>query len=210
VSSVLLANAILDACLPGLAATVTLRDRPSITGVYRSPSTGRIIELCTSSTHPAAGNARQVVSIDGKDMPAEADSDGVLWPVGMFGCVKQSMTLVGDPRDPRAIRFSDFGNTDLLEAVRPVATPDPGSIAGRYRSEMIGADATICESVEGPELHTRGRFGAATYRLQCLAEDIWRARQPGGAPWGGILSFNDSGFRFSTYNTRSLPFRRTR
>jgi len=55
-----------------------------------------------------------------------------------------------------------------------------------------------------------GRFGSAMYQLECLADGIWRAKQATAMPWGGMLSFDGdhAAFQFSTYNTRSLPFRR--
>lgn len=205
VSGLLLANKILDACLPGLDSAREAARGPHAAGTFCSPRTGRVIQLFTQA-------GQQMASIDGMDMPVEPDDDGVWWPVGVFqGYTKQAISLHGDRLQPNAIRLSDFGNRDELTRVEPPGVADDRIIAGQYRSDGTGVDATVSPTSDGARLITVGRFGAAEFRLACLAEGIWRARSVGRMPWGGILSFAKDGatFRFNTFRTWALPFRRT-
>jgi CubicO group peptidase (beta-lactamase class C family) len=202
VSALLLSKEILDTCLPGLDPLKEASQRVPIAGTFRSPKTGRVIQL-----YPAD---QQVVSIDGTDMPVEPDGDGVLWPAGMYGNVKQGVSLIGGSGQPAALRFSDFGNPDELVRMPAIDAPRADAIVGRYSSNIAGIGATIADTTDGPRLHTTGWFGSTAYPLECLAAGIWRAKQTDGMPWGGVLSFDSEGgaFSFSTYNTKSLCFRR--
>jgi D-aminopeptidase len=200
----LLVNGILDACLPGLDP---VRQAPRVrfpSGTFRSPTTGRVIQL-------GAQEEQLIASIDGFDWPFMSADDGVLRPVPVWSMMKRTMTLVGDPANPTSIRFSDFGNVDRLERQPPVERADGGAIAGHYRSEATGTDIRICETAHGPRLTSVGRYGSAVYQLECLAERVWRAKPLNGVPWwGGILSFDGScqSFRFTTLRTWALIFRR--
>jgi D-aminopeptidase len=200
----LLANQILDACLPKLDASKTPASASFATGVFRSPRTARVVEL-----FPKSG--QQVVAIDGHDMFAQTCDDGVLRPITMYGYIKWTVTPLGSLDEaPEAITLSDFGNRDQLIREPRVEAPDANTIVGHYRSAMTGTEAAILETVKGPQLHTRGRFGSAVYDLECIAAGVWRARQQGTIPWGGLALFDrDKGdFRFTSYGTRSLPFTR--
>jgi D-aminopeptidase len=197
----LLVNKILDACLPGLDPSKEPFKGPFATGIFRSPTTGRVIQFF-------AKEGQQIASVDGMDMLVEPDDDGVLWPEGISPFFKQALTLVGDREKPASIRFSDVGNLDDLAPVRPVSKPNVGAIAGRYRSDTTGIEATISDTEDGPRMITVGRFGSTAYVLECLADGVWRVKS---REFGdGILSFEGdvAAFRFSNYFTRSLPFRR--
>jgi len=198
-----LANEILDVCLPTLEPLVEKAGKPCVTGLYQSQTTGRVIQL-----FPKEG--QQIVSIDGDDMPFVRDDQGRLSPVPLWGFVKQTVTLVAHGERPDGLSFSDFGNIDVLLARKPAEAAPVATIAGEYQSQTTSTTARIFGTDEAPELTMTGRFGSASYRLECLAEGIWRARAVGAMPWGGILSFDGAQgtFGYSTSRTRALNFRR--
>jgi D-aminopeptidase len=202
VSAMMLAEKVIDACIPGLRSADEPCDAPFAAGIFRSPTTGRVIQLSVS-------DGQQIVSIDGLDVPFIRRSDGTLSPGGIFNYMKQSVTLFGDPASPTALRLENFGNVDELRAVEPCPAPDHRSILGCYRSEATGTEARIIGTPAGVRMISTGRFGSAELTLSCLAQGIWRAR-PARAdfPPGGVLSFDTVGFRFSSFRTWSLPFRR--
>jgi hypothetical protein len=124
--------------------------------------------------------------------------------------MKMALTLIGDSEKPSSIRFIDFGNPDDLVVVQPAANEDVDAIAGQYRSETTGTDATIAGTNDAARLTTVGRFGSAEFTLECLADRIWRAASTSAMPWGGTVLFDDDGggFRFSSSRTPALRFRR--
>ena len=200
----LLANRILDICLPGLDSLKQPSAGPFATGTFYSPITGRVIQL-----FPRDG--QQIASIVGVDYPMQPDENAVLWPSGMRTSLKQSLKLVGDPIRPASIRFSDFGNLDELTAVKASHKNNASAIEGRYRSDTTGTQAIISETDDGAKMHTIGRFGSAEFKLNCLADAIWRAKSPTSPMQGdGILVVDDDGamLHFSTCCTAALPFRR--
>jgi D-aminopeptidase len=210
VFAVPLAEKVLDASLPMLQESEGASDRPCVAGVFRSPSTGRVVQLATSSIYSWNEGAAQVVSIDGVEMSMKPDAAGVLWPTGVFGFYKQAVEIIGDPTRPAAIRLNDFGNVDELLPAPPAGDTESATITGEYQSAATGTRAMISNSEDGLRLRTHGRFGAADFRLECLAAGIWRAQALGARPYVGILAFNDSctAFGYSSVYTRSLPFRR--
>lgn len=198
-----LTNKILDACLPGLEPRAKIFSGPFLRGIFRSPTTGRVIQFSVKEE-------QQIASIDGVDMPVELDHKGVLWLAGNFAAFKRSITLTGDPQNPAAIQFNHFGNIDDLVPVQPATKTDAAAIAGCYRSATTGTEATIADVDGWPQLKTVGRFGSAAYQLECLADGIWRAQSTNPSPRDGILSFDGecATFRFSNDRTWALPFRR--
>jgi len=203
VSSMLLANEVLDTCLKGLDPAREPFRGPFATGTFRSPKTGRVIQLFGK-------NERQIASVGGSDLPMEPDAAGVFWYVELWKEPKQSLTLIGDAAQPTAVLFDDFGNVDSCDRVDTVAKLDSRAIIGSYRSDAIGTTATITMADSGARLTTIGRFGSAAFDLECIAGSIWRTK-PARLPFlGGLLSFDPDGaaFRFSNYQTRPLPFRR--
>jgi hypothetical protein len=198
-----LSERILDACLPGLDPIKEPSRGPFASGVFRSPTTGRVVQLF-------AQEGQQMASIDGTDMLVEPDDGGVLWPVGFFRHVKQSVTLAGGGAKPVSIRLSDFGNVDELVREKPPEETDVLVISGRYRADRVATEAMILETEDGPRLLTAGRFGSAMYPLEYLADRIWRAESISVMFLGGILLFDRDGgaFHFSTSSTRALTFRR--
>jgi hypothetical protein len=203
VASVLLANRILDECVAGLEPVRRRACVPPVSGVFRSSTTERVIELY-------AKGDEQIATIDGFDYPIEPDDDGTLRPVSWLGFFKYTLALTGDRSRPTAIRFSDFGTIDELEAVAPAHHNSVSPIAGRYRSDATDTEAAISLAHDEPRLVFRGRFGSAHHRLRCLTEGVWRAKSTSMMPWGGILSFHRDGsaFSFSSMRTKALRFRR--
>lgn len=203
VSATPLSERILDACLPDLEPIKTPSSDPFASGVFRSPTTGRVVQLF-------AKEGQQIASIDGTDMLVEPDDGGVLWPVGLFRHVKQAVTLAGGGAKPVSIRLSDFGNVDELVREKAAEETNASVIAGRYRADRPATEAMILETEDGPRLLTAGRFGSAVYPLEYLADGIWRAKPIRVMFLGGILLFDGDGgaFHFSTFSTRTLTFRR--
>jgi D-aminopeptidase len=203
VSSTLLARQIVDACLPQLEPPNEPSGGPIATGIFRSPTTGRIIQLFEK-------NGRQMVSVGGNDLPIERGKDGVLHFAFIWSDPKQSVVPMGDPARPSAVLFREFGNVDELLTVPPASQADARRIAGRYRLESVGIEAVISQTDSGTQLRTSGRFGSATYLLECFAQDIWRTRPARLAFLGGLLAFDPDAtmFEYSNWLTRPLRFRR--
>ena len=203
VSSTLLVDKVLDACLPQLSPVEPVSSLCTPEGIFRSPTTGRVIRLATEGE-------RCVASIDGYDLPVVADRQGTLRPVGVMDFVKQAVTPSGSSRKPGAILLNDFGNEDELLLEEPPVRVDASMITGRYRSDTAGIEAQICATHEGARLNARSRFGFAVYELECLAEGIWRTRSQSPRFFGSVLSFDSScsAFRFWTCRTWALSFKR--
>jgi D-aminopeptidase len=204
VLAVELANQILDACLPGLdPVTESPQTDHLIAGTFRSPKSGHVIQLF-------AKEGKQMVAINGGEMPLVLGEDGVLRPPATLSFIKQSVALVGSRFEPSAIRFDDFANLDELIPVEPRPNADVAAIAGSYRSKSTGTLITISATDDGPRLITVGPFGSAKFSLECLGDKLWRAKSMTPAPWGGVVSFDGTGagLRFMTGRTWSLPFKR--
>jgi D-aminopeptidase len=198
-----LAHMILDTCLPELEPVAEASKYPLASGVFRSPVTGRVVQL-------SARNGQQVVSIDAQDFPFIADSDGLLRTSGIMSFDQLSVRPLGDPENPTAIQFNRFGNHDDLIRVEPPKRPDTTTLCGDWISIATGSRATFFDTTEDRWLRTTGRwFGSLEFKLERLGDYLWRAKAvvPG---LGGILSFEESGnaFMFSTYRNWMLKFRR--
>jgi hypothetical protein len=191
---------VVDTCIPGLKPVDSGPAGPFAAGVFRSPTSGHVIQL-------AEHGGRQIVSINGADMSVASDAQGVLRPVPVGN---RSVILSGDRGSPTSIRYGDCGRVDELIRQKPATTANGSGNVGRYRSDSAGIEAILDE--DGTRLTTSGPFGSAEYRLEPLAASIWRARSEGPMPWGGVLTFNDDGgaFQFSTARTWDLTFRPAR
>jgi CubicO group peptidase (beta-lactamase class C family) len=199
-----LANQILDACMVGIEPLKEASQSDHfIAGTFRSTKSGQVIQLF-------AKEGKQMVAINGGEMPLPLGEDGTLRPPADLSFIKQSVALVGNQFEPNAIRFDDFGNLDELFRVEPEPKADVMTIAGSYRSTSTGTQITIAVTEEGPRLITVGRFGSAKFSLECLGEGVWRAKSMTSASWGGIVSFDSvgAGLQFATGRTWSLPFER--
>ena len=211
ISSTQLVEQILIACLPELDPVKNTRGGPALKGTFRSLRTGRVIQLGTAFASSWIRDGQQIATIDGFDYPFQTGEDGVLWPAEAASFLKMTITPSGNPVEPSSILFSDFGYLDELVSVDPAPNAVPSTIAGHYRSDATKTEATIVESTVGTRLDTRGLFGSASFRLNCLAEGIWQVKGlTGPMQGGGIILFDEDGaaFRFSSITTRLLPFRR--
>lgn len=201
----MLANQILDACLGDDGHQETSQSARPVEGTFRSPITGRVGQLFPL-------DVRQIISLDGWDIPAHADSRGVLRPAGTYEMIKWELTLLGDPANPSAVRLVDFGTVDELIRVERSTPHDPQALVGSYRSQSTGTHIVIGGRLGELHLKSTGRFGEVLYKLEWLGELLWRIRSVGTTATflGGILSFDaDYGaFRFSNYRTRALRFQR--
>jgi hypothetical protein len=203
VDSASLANRILDVCFPNADDIPALPARSSVTGVFRSPNTGRVVQLFSK-------DGQQRAWIDNYDIPVEIDESGVLRPAQTWSFLKQGITVLDSPDPPQRIRFSDFGNSDVMVRVRAESLTPLSAIVGRYRSDSTSTQAEIYEFETGVRLRTVGRFGHKTFDLTHLGGATWHATFE--LPWlGGIISFDSDGrgFRFTTARSWALPFRRT-
>jgi CubicO group peptidase (beta-lactamase class C family) len=197
---------ILDACLPSLEPLQEpSRKAARLTGVFRSPATGRIIQL-----HPNEDG--QLVSIDGMDLPCEPDDTGTLRPGGIWHYLKLVITPRGDAETPQSLRFESFGNVDELMRVSEIgmSEPEPDAILGHYRSVETATVAALFKDGQGVTLHTTGPFGSAVHSLERLAQGVWRARSSKASFLTGILSFEADcrGFDYSNSRTWALSFKR--
>jgi len=203
-ASTLLGNQILDVCLPGLEPMRAASQGPFARGTFLSRASGRVVRLNVK-------DGQQIASVDGMDMLVEPDRSGALRPVGLMGFLKQSVTLIGDPTQPTAVRFDDFGNVEELSAVGPGNERDGREIVGRYRSEGTATDAVIFAADGKLQLRTIGRFGSISYDLECIAERVWLTRATMSvAQWSGTLSFaaDNRSFQLSNWSNRALAFKR--
>jgi D-aminopeptidase len=201
--SPLLVEEILDATLTGLDSQRAAPCGPGSSGTFRSSTTGRVVQLFPR-------DERQIASVDGMDIPVEPHECGALRPVGIFRYERKELTLIGDPMTPSAIELNDFGHLETLLRLEQTGDDDGNRIVGEYQSNSTGIRAIISKVANGLRLATSGKFGSAEYRLENLADGVWRAKSNVWVFFGGILSFDDSAtvFRFSTHRTRALPFHR--
>jgi hypothetical protein len=200
------ADKILDACLPELDEVIRDSGHARAHGTFRSPRTGRIIQLY-------AKDGQQIASIDGYEFPVQMGSDAVLRPSGYLRYIKLEILLIGEIEQPTSIRISDFGNPDDLVLVKPPQKSNMQPLAGHYRSDTTNTEATVSVTSRGPQVVTTGRFGSMVYDdIKCLSDNIWLARPTGGAAewFSCIWSFEgaEAQFRSCAIGTRSLAFRR--
>jgi CubicO group peptidase (beta-lactamase class C family) len=202
VSGTMLAFEIIDACLGTKTATVTRSNERAVSGIFRSRRTGDVIQLL-------AREGQQFVSLGGIEMPFDPDEAGVLWPAGIYSYNKRSLALVGDSQQPGAIRMSGLGLVDEFVAVDTHKPAGPIA-AARYRSEKMQTEALVMNTDRGPSLRMLGPFGTVDYSVDVVADGIWQIKQHNVMSFGGTVAFDvaGSGFRFSSYYTWSVPFRR--
>jgi hypothetical protein len=212
VSAMILADQILDACLPGLEPSAASSPAPIVAGTFRSPASGRTVQLKAATADSVwVKNGQQVAVIDGAEIPLRTDPRGALLPSGPLASImKTTIELQGDQESPDSLRLTAYGNRDELLRQAPPKGPDASPITGLYRSDAIGTDAKISQGELGPCLSTIGRFGSAKFALECIAEGVWAAKSTSSMSWGGILSFNaqNSCFHFSSGRTHRFPFHR--
>lgn len=196
-----LSREVLDTCLEFNRSKEKV-GHPGVTGMFRSETTGRIIQLVVRE-------GQQIASIDGTDFPVSADSNGVLRLSPIF-TLKYTITLVGGSHAPSHILFEDFGNRDKLVAVHTSEGASAQFIEGRYRSDNTDTEVDIRPSEDGATMTSVGHFGSVKHRLNCLTDNVWRSSSAGSVPWAGVLAFDrdSQAFRFTNLRTQALYFRR--
>lgn len=203
-SAATLASRVIDACVPGLEAVPEAPDGKTATGIFRSPDTGRVIEL-------SAKDGSQILNANGMPTPMVRGGDSVyrLPPEMAF---LQLALDIGDEDAPISVRLSSFGIDDILVRIEPEPEVRLGDLAGNYACPAIGVTARLFEEDGQARMTTSGPHGSHDLGLTPLGPDTWKASSLGPfAILGGTLAFiGKDGFRFTTGRTNALPFRRMR
>ncbi|MDB5674806.1 MAG: hypothetical protein JWM65_1788 [Sphingomonas bacterium] len=199
VSGADLANQIIDACVEGLAPR---RDIPfeKLSAVFVSPRDGRVVEL-------SAQGEMQLLAVDnGPPLPVMPDETAALRLPDMLSFILQSARLDGE-----ALRFTDFGDEDVLDRVDVKADAGIDDRVGDYRAETVGASARVALVDGEARLTISGPQGATDYTLRPIDASIWKAMPIGPfAMLSGILTFAPDGdaVTFSCGRMRRLRFAR--
>jgi D-aminopeptidase len=206
-------QSILDVCLPArerFPVRNSFAVQYSQDGVFKSPRSGRVIELRAAATDalPWIRKGQQLLTIDGTDIPMEMSADCIFKPTGIFAFSKLELRCERAGGRRTGMELSDYGNVDRYEPTEPSVRAESDEIIGRYHSEGVGVDATVTSTAQGPLLLTSTRFGTARFQLEPVASHIWRAVSLGPMKWDGMLVFEreHQEFRFSTLRTRGLRF----
>jgi D-aminopeptidase len=210
-SAALLADKILEACLPTLEPQAATFAGPFASGVFRSRTTGRVICLeASTSGYVEDDQPVQIATINGASYPLEAAGDKVFRPTGIVGYMNMTFALSGNCEAPDSVQFDDFGNTDELTRVDQIDGDDGRTILGNYVSDTNGTTAWIETGQSGVQMTTVGRFGSVRFALEPLAKNIWAAQSSDPLPWSGVLSFSDGkqDFTFSSLRSPNILFRR--
>ena len=211
--SVTLTRKILDVCLRKSLSVTQRQSRSCVEGIFRSPKSGRVIQLFRGTFALYCQAEQQIVSIDGMDLPFEFNGESRLAFDGGFDDSKQQVLLQGDPAAPDSIRYRDYGNEEELVRVPEASGTKVHEGIGVFQSNSIDTTLTIFKTSEGLRLKAKGRFGSVLYRLESLSEGVWRARTVEASRVGyigGVIALDERAetLQFSSYHTRSLIFRR--
>jgi len=212
-SAFLYTEKILDACLPNLEPIPARYEGPFTSGLFRSPTTGRVVQLLRGTWPNLPGEGLQLAAIDGHYFPFAPDEYGVLRTVTPADSHNCAISVTGEWAAPSSIQLNEFGNVDWMERVVPTGIGDTDDIIGRFRSETTGTDLTITNSIDGNHfMRAEGRFGSACHQIECLSRGIWRtwALDKMVAPPWGLLLFTDDCRELGFYNATNsnIRFRR--
>lgn len=205
---------ILELCVPGLDPRTpdVAYESEFPTGVFRSPTTGRVIALGSRDVeYYRGGTAVPAAAIDGHYYPVAPDASGVLRPCReVFG--EFAITPIGDFMNPRALHFLSFGTADEFVSMSgDDASSRAEIIEGRYWSHEAEAAATVQRGANGLEVRFKGRFGSAVQDLEHLAGGVWhtKMRDRWVLPKWGLLVFDDPKcFGFSNTFNKNVRFAR--
>jgi D-aminopeptidase len=199
-NSIDLAHKVIEACLDGLEPVAIVPGAALPAGIYLSQRTGRVIELL------AMGEMRLAAVDGGIPLPIVPHPDGVWRLAPMFSLLKQAFEV-----EAGSVRFSDFGNGDMLERIEPAGQAQLGARAGRYRCDALDVTVALFEEDGRVRLETHGRHGGMQYDLDPLTTHVWRAkcRLP-LLPLGGIVTFaaGRDGFLLTGDRMRRIRFER--
>ncbi len=200
VNAALLANQIIDTCVEGLDPLPESKPIERRTGVYVSPSDGRIAELSE------AGELQFVALDGGAPLPMSADADGVLQLPDIMAFFQQSLAFEG-----ASLRFTEFGHSIDFEPLDVAQGAKLDGRTGLYRSSIPGTQVEIEDREGGPILEAQGPQGSTRYRLEPFSDTIWKAVSLGPiSALGAILTFADEGGSLSLTvgRMRALHFQR--
>jgi hypothetical protein len=195
-----IADQILDVLVDGLDPLPERANVDPIAGVYVSASSGRVVEL-------SALAGMQFLSLDGaQGLPMEMGHDGVLRLPALLRYLHWSFKPEG-----AGGRLVEFGNENVMSRIEvrrgaPIATH-----VGTYRADALSTRAEVTASGDVARLVLQGRYGSATYDLEPLTAQMWRARPLGSfAALSGIVVFDEkrTGFHFTSGRIQRLRFAR--
>jgi len=226
VSSPVIVNAILDACISDLTAEpdalcagqassmwrtdqdTSLKSQTGTAGLtvrcnLQSPRTKRVVQLFGRNGH-------QIVSIDGYDIPFRRSSEREFVPIAVWNHNEQSVSLLGDPVAPESLLFRDLGEVDEFKPIPAAQDGDVGRIVGRYTSHPAGIVSEISAKDAGPHLDVQSRFGTMSYSLEPIGSGLWRVNSEISGFLDAILRFGngDDSFSINSGTGVALAFRR--
>ncbi|HEY5758210.1 MAG TPA: serine hydrolase domain-containing protein [Steroidobacter sp.] len=197
-----LVDAIADRCLPGLPAAPRDFSGDLVLGTFYSRRTGRVLNF-------VGHEGRQAVTMGGMALPALRAADGsISVPILPTDLIIRPMTRSDSP--VRAVEITEFGRTDRLERVEPMANPDVAGIVGEYSSAGAGLTASISLQADGARMQLKCASGAVDYQLTCIGPALWQASSTLPMPLGATLEMNGAGFQWTTGRTMRLPFERVK
>lgn len=209
--SVGFAKRIIDACVPGLDPVKEEAQEKLITGIYVSSKTGRVLHLhAAERSTPYIREGQQIANVDGVDIPLASNDDGTLFPSAGLGTSKIVLMPMSRGAHAASLKLSEYGTVDDFVLREPSVLTNARNVIGRYINVATGTEARIRDTDSGLMMKTEGRFGAAEFKLESLAEDCWRAKASMPTLFGGSLLFGADGssFRYNSYGTVGLSFQR--
>lgn len=133
--------------------------------------------------------------------------------LGPFEFSVTDLRADGAGKAPRRLTLTDCGrpmHLRRLPARAPSLAALAARVAGRYRSDELGADIVIDLEADKLVMRLAGRHGFATVDLQALAADLlrmaWRDEHP--ATTGSLKVDDDGSLRINTFRTRGLRLQR--
>jgi len=207
------AERIVDACISGLDASEPSYEGPFPTGVFLSPSSGRVIELVRGQTSLHGEAEVPICAFDGFRAPALVDVDGTIRICGVAAPIlKVAVKMIGDPARPARLELDHWGNRDELVRAGPPSSTEVELVIGEYSSSILGSTAIIAVEGDRATLRMAGRFGSASHIIEAIGPGIFRSAPVEDfilPPWGTLV-FGEGkrSFAFSNYMTRRLTFTR--
>ncbi len=160
-----LVGKVLDSCLGIESPAFETRAR-HVTGLFRSRTTGRVIQLY-------AREGEQMALLDGVESPMVMMKDSVLKfePSSIWNL---AVKWRGDPASPDSITYEFFGRSDELEPVSLEMPRSVGSVVGDYVADTIGVRLNITESGENGCARTVGRYGSRAFHVEAIGAGLWK------------------------------------
>lgn len=195
-------DAIADRCLPGLPAAPQDMGGELVLGTFHSKQTGRVLTF-------VGHEGRQAMTMGGMTLPALRAADGsISVPILPTDLIVRPVAR-GDST-ARAVEITEFGRSDRLESVEPMAQPGVADIVGEYSSAGAGLTAAISLHADGARMQLKCASGAVDYQLTCIGPALWQAASTLPMPLGSTLEMNATGFQWTTGRTIRLPFERVK